>query len=346
MIVTRLSPSAYNKWDECQNAYYIDYVLKWRTAVGKAADKGTIVHAVLEMLAKAKLQHQQGKDICIEHESLGEPLCASDLWDFDIPALVYNTYDWYTTTKFSHQDWKNQDLVECQKWTGMVVDGPYDPRNKNVWSTEQYFKIPLNKDWATYEHVNEDGSTERRPLSVTGIIDVVYYHDDINCLESNDYKTGRQRKCFITGKEKDYDALMKDPQLRIYHWAMKKLYPEREHFLISIYYMRVDESPITLTFSDKDYEETEDMIYARFKDIIDTQIPVLNKSWRCKRFCPFGKQSFSEEEHGIKPMIEYRVGQLNKPGEKMCMCSQVNLKVHKIGIDKVTEEYGNKNSKR
>jgi ATP-dependent helicase/DNAse subunit B len=337
MIITRLSPSAYNKFEECPNAFFIDYVLKLRGLVGKAAEKGTAVHAVLEILAEAKLAEQEGRLPCdIEHDSV--TINVADIWAIDIESLCKFCYDHYTSIA-DHLDWKPADLRDVQKWVNLVLDSNYDPRKKTIFATEQYFKLPIQRDWAHYKFTSSvTGEVNEGKFCISGIIDIVYQEDE-NTLHCLDYKTGSARKDWITGEKKTFDKLMEDPQLRMYHYALKQMYPDIKNFLVSIYYMRVDNKPITLAFSDSEYDKTEEMIMRRFKQIKDTQIPPLNKTWKCKKFCHYGKTSFSKEEHGIEPLTEFRGGQLNKRGETMCMCSQVALSVRKVGMDKTVEEY-------
>ena len=60
MIVTYFRSSSYNQYSMCPQAYYMTYVLGHQSPSGQAAEKGTIVHKVMECLAQAKLAHQQG----------------------------------------------------------------------------------------------------------------------------------------------------------------------------------------------------------------------------------------------------------------------------------------------
>lgn len=68
MIITYLRSSSYNTWDFCQFKYYLDYVLAFRSPANQKAEKGTIVHKGLELLAKAKFAKQNGKDSFYDEE--------------------------------------------------------------------------------------------------------------------------------------------------------------------------------------------------------------------------------------------------------------------------------------
>ena len=46
--------SSFNCHRMCPMQYYMEYGLGWRGLSGKKADKGTIVHKILELAARAK----------------------------------------------------------------------------------------------------------------------------------------------------------------------------------------------------------------------------------------------------------------------------------------------------
>ena len=51
IIVTYFRSSSYNTHSMCEQQYFLEYVLGYRGPSGQKADKGTIVHKVLEILA-------------------------------------------------------------------------------------------------------------------------------------------------------------------------------------------------------------------------------------------------------------------------------------------------------
>ena len=63
--------SSFNSHRMCPMQYYMEYTLGWRGSSGKKADKGTIVHKVLELCALAKKALQDGHAIFEDHE-IGE----------------------------------------------------------------------------------------------------------------------------------------------------------------------------------------------------------------------------------------------------------------------------------
>ena len=66
----------------CEQQYFIEYVLGWRGPSGQKADKGTIVHKVLEILAVIK-KAQQDNLLTIEDDVIG-PI---DISNYDLDLL-------------------------------------------------------------------------------------------------------------------------------------------------------------------------------------------------------------------------------------------------------------------
>ena len=50
----------------CEQQYFIEYILGWRGLSNKKADKGTIVHKVLEILAYIKKNQQDSNNSFID----------------------------------------------------------------------------------------------------------------------------------------------------------------------------------------------------------------------------------------------------------------------------------------
>src|SRR6056297_767881 len=62
MLITYFRSSSYNQWDYCQQSYYLNYVLGIPDSTGKKAQMGTIVHKVMEALAKCKKRMQDSME--------------------------------------------------------------------------------------------------------------------------------------------------------------------------------------------------------------------------------------------------------------------------------------------
>ena len=59
MLITYIRSSSYNNYEFCQMQYFMKYVLGLPDISGKAAERGTMVHKVMEVLANLKLFQQE-----------------------------------------------------------------------------------------------------------------------------------------------------------------------------------------------------------------------------------------------------------------------------------------------
>lgn len=153
------------------------------------------------------------------------------------------------------------------------------------------------------------------------------------------HNTGR-RLDWATGQEKTQEKLEKDPQLKIYHYAIKKLYPHIENVIFSIYFIN-DGGPFSMVFHDSDLIDTENMLREKFDIIKKTKRPKLNKTWMCNKLCHFGKTTF--ENTSIQPLEEYRDGQICQKGSVMTKCEQVKHDLELYGIDATMSMYKHPN---
>lgn len=318
----------------CEQQYFIEYVLGWRGPSNQKADKGTIVHKVLEILAFIKKAEQDNLKN-IEDDIAGK--IKVNKYDLEkIFDIVYNHY----ITNNSHHDWKDKDKKDCWKWVNKTIEfnnGMFDPRNRNIVCPEQHFDFVIEKPWAKYSFDTEDGKLEGN-LALKGTIDLITKIDD-SFYEIVDWKTGR-RLNWATGKEKTQECLENDPQLRIYHYAVSHLYPDVDNIMITINYIN-DGGPFSMCFQKSDLIKTEQMLRDKFEKIKATKRPYLNRSWMCKKLCHFGKTTF--ENTSILPTEEYRDNQVTPKGEIMCKCEQIAHDVQLQGIDSVIQYYKHPN---
>ena len=314
----------------CPQQYMMEYVLGWRGKGGIKADKGTIVHKALEILAVAKKAEQDGQKY-IEDDIIKK----LDVNYYDIDNIVEQVYHYYSSA-FSYHDWKPIDLKNCTDWTWKALklnDGMFDPRKRFVVEAEPHFDFEIDEPWAKYEY-NLSGEKIRGTLSMKGTMDLITKVDD-GFYEIIDWKTGR-RLDWATGEEKTFAKLMKDPQLRIYHYAASQLYPEAEQIMVTIYFIN-DGGPFSICLTKKDLPETKEMLRKKFEEIKNTRIPRLKRSWKCSKICHQGMSTF--EGTDIHPMIETRHGKVIPYGQTMTKCEQIRYEMEKKGMDKVIEEY-------
>ena len=316
--------SSFNAHRMCPMQYYMEYTLGWRGSSGKKADKGTIVHKVLELCALAKKALQDGHATFEDHE-IGEIETANYDPEY-LDEIIDRVYEYYTS-RTTHHDWKPLDLKHCRRWVWKIFnddDGFFDPKNRTIVEAEPHFDFEIEEDWAAYEYELADGTKLKGNLALKGTIDLITDIGD-GVYEIIDWKTGR-RLDWATGKEKTQAKLQKDPQLRMYHLACKKLYPEVETFLVTIHFMN-DGGPFTLHFQDSDIPETLEMIKAKFNVIKNTKTPELRKSWKCSKLCPAGKTTYEGTDVDVMD---------NMFGAPLTKCEQTKIMIKENGIEWVT----------
>jgi hypothetical protein len=317
--------SSFNSHRMCPMQYYMEYTLGWRGKSGKKADKGTIVHKILEIGALAKKGLQKGRKT-FKDSQIGRIQTANYDPDY-LNGIIDKVYEYYTS-RTPHHDWKPLDLKHCRKWVWKIFedhDGMFDPKNRLVVDAEPHFDFEVEEEWGAYKYELEDGTIMEGNLSLKGTIDLITDVGD-DTYEVIDWKTGR-RLDWATGKEKTPASLQNDPQLRIYHLAVKKLYPHVKSFLITIHFMN-DGGPFTLHFQDSDIPETMEMLRAKFEVIKNTTAPQQIFSWKCSKLCSAGKNTY-EGTH-VEPMN-------NQFGACLNQCQQTMAMIKENGIEWVTQ---------
>lgn len=318
----------------CEQQYFFEYVLGWRGKSGQKADKGTICHKVLEILAVIKKGLQDNLDI-INDDILGD----TSTTKYNLDTIIDKVYEYYTSAN-AHHKWGPKDHKDCKAWVYKAIEfnnGMFDPRNRNVLCPEQHFDFEIKKPWAKYSYDTPDGKLDGY-LALKGTIDLITLVGD-NTIEVIDWKTGR-RLDWATGEEKTQEKLENDPQLRIYHYAIKHLFPHINHIIFSIYFIN-DGGPFSICFDDSDLAKTEEMIRRKFDIVKKSKKPKLNKSWMCNKLCHFGKTTF--ENTNIDPIIEYRDGMLCSKNTPMTKCEQLKHDTELYGMDTVVNLYKHPN---
>lgn len=343
MNITFFRSSSFSCWSMCQQQYYFQYNLGWPSGSNLAADKGTITHKILEILAIIKKARQDGLEY-FDDEIFPGPEQARIDWmkEVDIDILIERVYAFYT--KIFNQVWTTADFKDIKKWTFQAIEfggGMFNPLNRIIVEPERQFNFPILKDWAKYSY-EVDGQKVEGHLGLKGTIDLITQVDD-KVYEIIDWKTGA-RKDWATGAEKDQSYLQHDAQLMIYFYAASQLYPDIEQIIITINFIRSG-GPFTVIFTKDDLIKTEEMLKERFDVIRKTQKPKLVKDadkWKCTKFCHFGKNTFKTANTGILPIVEFRNGQTCRKGTEMTMCEQIKFEIERKGLDKVTKEYTKK----
>jgi ATP-dependent helicase/DNAse subunit B len=319
--------SSMTQWDYCQLSYYITYVLGYQQPGQKKSNLGTIVHKTLECLAQAKKRLQLGENrgMKILDSELGEVKFTkkslySNKFVHDILGKAYCYYvdhdkinDYHPTDDY---EFCKQMVYNCLDYNGSTF---YDPRNMQIVAPEKSFNLPIMEDWAEFDY---QGVKQR--LHVKGTMDLITEASP-STLEYVDYKTG-QRLDWATGQVKTYDKLQNDLQLLLYYYAMSKIYPNYDHIIMTIFFLR-DGGPFSLCFDRSDEEKFLKRLKDRFFEIKDSNMvkpinPTRN-DFRCKRLCHYYKTNWpgtntrmcNHVEDTIKTYgIEYAGEQLKAPG--------------------------------
>lgn len=333
MLITYFRSSSYNAHDDCEQRYYLEYVLGWKGPSNLKADRGSIVHKILEILAILKKAHQDGQSH-IEDDHIGKMKVTLKP---NIEKLTEKVFGHYTNL-VNHHNWSGKDLDVCQELVEKAItfnDGMYNPLKREIIAPELHFDFPITAEWAKYTYTMPDNSTLAGQLALKGTVDLITKPMD-DVYEIIDWKTGR-RLNWATGEEKTYEKLQDDPQLRLYHYAVSNLFPEVEQIMITIFFI-ADGGPFSICYTKDDLPKTEEMIRKKFEIIRRTQVPKLNKTWKCKRLCPFN--NILEHPH-VKNITEFRKGELTPIGQQMSLCELIKFEVNRKGMARTTQEYTN-----
>lgn len=300
---------------------------------------GTIVHKVMEGLGKAKKAVQDGKDF-IDDDVFGHLLFKSEALNTDgfVELLFHKSYEHYT--KRSIHTYVEKERLQLLAWTWKplhLLDGIFDPRKRDIVSPELHFDFEIPDEWAKYKYELDNGEILEGRLALKGTIDLVTKVTD-TIFESIDWKTG-QRLDWASRKQwphniKTYEKLLVDPQLRIYHYALHKTFPDVKQFVPTIYFINdhgtrtkpVPGGAFTMAYGHGDLIDTMAMVRQRFEEIKNTSRPQLIKSWKCTSFCHFGKTKHKSKE--INPAT----------GEEYTICEYIAKRVREVGIGKVIQQ--------
>jgi len=325
MITTYFRSSSLNNWKYCEMQYFMTYVLGHQSPSGKKADLGTITHAVFETLAicKKRTQFNKRNKMKVTQEPLGDfSFTYEELYtDEFVNYILGRSFDYYKAN-CTHNQFNQKDYEFCYKmvWDTLAYNkGQFDPRNRQVIDTEPHFDIPLKEPWAKFSFTGPDGKQISGNLAIKGTIDLVTELPD-GTIEVIDWKTG-QRLDWATGEKKDYEKLMTDMQLLLYHYAVGKLYPQHRHALMTIFFCR-DGGPFTLAFDEEDDKNFLKTLEKMFKEITMNQMPRPisrdRNNFKCEKLCHYYKT--------------------NWPGTNKTMCHHVEEQLHNIGMTKTVAE--------
>jgi hypothetical protein len=292
--------------------YFITYVLGHLSTSGKKADTGTIVHKVMECLAVLKKYQQDNPNsagLLVNDEAIGEHSFGKDelLTDILVEHLLDLSFQSYTE-KSAH-DWTKGDRKTCLNlvWQTLRYNkGQYDPRFRKIVEPEPHFDIPIEEDWAKYTYTDEEsGKTLEGQLAIKGTIDLITEVSP-DTIEVVDWKTGR-RLDWASGEVKDYAKLCEDAQLLLYHYAISKLYPQYQHSIMSIFFVK-DGGPFSMAFDRSDHDKFLKMLRVRYEAIKknDRPRPISfdRSNWKCTKLCHYFKNKWPGTNTSICQHVE------------------------------------------
>jgi RecB family exonuclease len=313
MMVAYLRSSSIGTWRLCQFDYFLSYVCGVPKPGNKKADFGNMVHKALELLARRKLAEQRGEAALFDPESR-ETVPASRLTTEEAILRGWNAY------KAKHADFGPADWRLLEHQVKGVLRTPYSPLGLDIVEPELYFDLEIPGDWARWSLTDpHTGEAAGGRLSIKGAMDLIV-RDGPGHITYVDWKTGA-RKDWATGKAKTYESLMTDPQLLLYYYALRRIYPA-ERVTMVIYYVR-DGGPYVLPYGDREYELAERKLRQYFEEIRDAapariyEDPARN--FPCRSFCHFGKVA----------------GPSGRP-----LCEEHWAEVQALGMDRVVARIG------
>lgn len=318
MYITFLRSSSNSRLDFCEQAYFLEYVLGLPSEANIAAEKGNIVHKVLEILALQKLNK--------EEKIRGDDLLGDIAPNTGVEALFERVYEKTVGVSGFKEQYDAKHKKDCWKWLNNVLDfreGLYDPRNQHILAAEKIFNFQIKKPWAKYKYTMPNGEVIDGYFGLKGTIDLIVQEDD-KTLGIIDYKTGA-RKDWNTDTEKDFKYLLDDDQLKLYYYAAHHLYPEYEYIIPTIFYAK-DGGPFSLPFDKRQIPDIEDWIRSRFERIRQTTEPKLilfdsRNSWKCRKLCHYGKNK--------------------QPGTDDTICMHIHKNTKLYGIQDSFNKFGN-----
>lgn len=313
----------------CPHSYFLQYVLGWRSPSGQKATMGSIVHKALEGLARKKLAMQNG-EATFHDDELGRTF---DVATFEPELATEVAYEHYSK-KETHHKWGPRHFKQTRQWMYDAMElngGRWNPLNRDVVMPEQFFDFPIEQDWARYSYPMPDGTRLDGHLGLKGTVDLITRVDS-DTLEYIDWKSG-MRKDWATGKEKNWKDLRDDPQLRIYHYALSRLYPDVKHIVMTIVFIQAG-GAYPLDFGPKDLAKTERMVRERFETIRGCSRPprIIHDrahKWKCGTLCHFGKTNHLDEQ--------------GKDTGKT-LCQHTHNEILALGMDRVVAKYSKGNA--
>ena len=264
--------------------FFMKYVLGYQDPSGDKAEKGTVCHNVLEAVALCEQLKQRGEKE-IENEVFG-----TLKKKYTIKTLFNKAFK-YSKENNPHLKWNQADKDETWEFLATSFGHKFFPdQHKEIIQPEQYFRIPIQEDWARYSYLDSDGELKEDRLMITGKIDIMFRDHD-SSLNYLDYKFGAKPMNWNKFKEYKYEDMYENIQLCLYYWAVKQLRPEEDP-ITHIWYPRAKKL-WTYCFTEKQIHTAMSKVKAGFEKLKFANKADPNYGARCN-MCYFRRVSFAD----------------------------------------------------
>src|SRR5690606_40112648 len=114
------------------------------------------------------------------------------------------------------------------------------------------------------------------------------------------------------------------------HYAATKIYGEDKDYLVTIFFLKT-KTPITIMFHNGDIIDTKQKIRDRLIQISKDNSPRRNISWKCRKYCDYGKNTF--EGTDIVPLQQVHGDGIAREGDIMTVCDQVHYELGRFNMN-------------
>ncbi len=275
MRIVKCSASAIGTYNHCPFSYFMHYLLGMESKAGKAALQGSIVHKVLEIMAKRSKREKTNIDPMLLLDLVWDKLTAQS------PEIAIRK----VTTRIDKETGELKEAADFKKCRvaleNIIKDEFYNPYNLKIIDIERWFALELpGEEWECFD---QDG--KKRQFTVRGFIDMVHEIDS-DTIEIVDWKSGN-RTNYHTQEPIDEAVLTREVQPRLYHLAAFFLYPKYKNILITFYYANSG-GPITIALSHDDLNQTIVFLYNFLTSVKRDTLIRRNRHWSCK-MCSFDR---------------------------------------------------------
>ena len=249
MRIGHLSPSSIKCYKQCKFKWCCNYHLKERIEFRRhyAASLGTHMHTVFEKIAREEFTKYNWLDWSLpEQPKLYDDAAVKCPHSNDIPGKVAD---------------------DCKRIFNLLFDR--DPIFNPLEAGN-----PIIKDGVEYKFEFDVPDT---PARIKGFIDLLVELDK-DTLEVFDYKTGSYAM--------NYDAARKDPQVLLYYLAVRHLFPQYKHVIVTLDYLQ--KKPVTIPLSDNCLPGVKQSLSKYWRLIKNDNDPRRHENpdyWVCKCFC-------------------------------------------------------------